>query len=301
MSDLKTLRNRIKSIKKTQKITKAMKMVAASKLRKARQEAEQARLFTENVREDFFACLTDVNDSDELGFDFFKNQETKKVLLVLVSTDRGLCGGLNTNLIRYCLNKAKKIKDSGKDCKILCIGKKGRDIIKSKSPGLVYDFVEGFSSRKIDVESIANIRDCIFNAALEEHFQEVRLIVPVFVSAITQNISDTLFLASRDRLLEENNKKNIKVSKDINKYDFEYEPNKTAVISELFKYYVFATLQQDFYETFASEQGARMTAMDNAINNCSDLIDKITLKYNRTRQSKITTELIEIIAATEAI
>ncbi|MBT4921976.1 MAG: ATP synthase F1 subunit gamma [Rickettsiales bacterium] len=299
MADLKTLRNRIKGIKNIQKITQAMKVVAASKLRRARMEAEEARLFTETTCSSFLHSLSSLNDSDEIGLDFLNVENAQKTLLVLVSTDRGLCGGLNNNLIKHTLSAAEVISSEGLECKILAIGKKATDAIKSRAPELVYSTSEGFSSRKISLGIVSEIKARILKAVNEEGFVRVRMIFPGFESAMSQVVRDELFIASKDELIS--NIEEVKEGSHDDLIEFEYEPSKEEVILSLFDYYVLSSLNQAFYETYASEQGSRMSAMDNAVNNCHDMVSKLTLVYNRTRQAKITTELIEIISAVESI
>ena len=277
-----------------------MKVVAASKLRKARMAAEETRLFTNATRSSFLHSLSSLDNSDNIGLDFMHTKDAKKTLLVLVSGDRGLCGGINNNIIKYTIASANKIISDGRECKIAIIGKKATDGIASRFPNLVFSTSEGFSSRKIDLEAVNNIKAKILSSINDEGFNRVRIIYSGFESAISQVVVDKLFIASKEDLLAELAEE----TKDQSQNDlveFEYEPSKEQVILSLFDYYVLSTLNQAFFESYASEQGARMTAMDNAVNNCSELVNKLTLVYNRTRQAKITTELVELISAVESI
>jgi F-type H+-transporting ATPase subunit gamma len=298
MSDLKTLRNRIKGVKNIQKITQAMKVVAASKLRKARIAAEESRLFSDATRSSFFNSIKSIEASDDINLDFLSNTESSKTLLIVVASDRGLCGGLNNNLVKYSIAKAKSINENGGDCKLFLIGKKVSDPIKTRAPELILSQNEGFSSRKIDVEKVVEFKNQILALVNQENFGSVRLIYTGFESAISQTIIDKLFIGSKNNLLSEFDNSGEKID---SKTNFEYEPNKEEVILALFDYYMLSSLNQSFYESFASEQGARMSAMDNAVKNCKELTNKLTLIYNRTRQAKITTELVEIISAVESL
>jgi len=298
MADLKTLRNRIKGVKNIQKITQAMKVVAASKLRKARISAEESRLFSDATRSSFFNSIKSIEPSDDISLGFLNNSESKKTLFVVVASDRGLCGGLNNNLVKYSIAKAKEINANGGECKLFLIGKKVVDAIKSKAPELILSENEGFSSRKIEVEKVTDFKNQILEIVEEQNYDSVRLIYTGFESAISQTTIDQLLIGSKYELLSEFDNDN---NANASNVDFEYEPNKQEVILALFDYYMLSGLNQSFYESFASEQGARMTAMDNAVKNCKELTDKLTLVYNRTRQAKITTELVEIISAVESL
>lgn len=299
MSDLKTLRNRIKGIKNIQKITQAMKVVAASKLRKARQAAEETRLFSDSTKNAFIHTLQSINSSDEIGLDFLDKETPESSLIVIVSSDRGLCGGLNTNLVKHTASVIEEIRSKGQDCKLLLIGKKAGDSLSNRYQDLVFDKIDGFSSRKISLEEVIRIKNIIMDSVKQKQFDNVRIIYSGFESAISQIVVDKLFIGSRKDLLSQIEDSSSSDSND--HIEFEYEPNKKEVILGLFEYYIISTLNQAFFESFASEQGARMTAMDNAVNNCNELVRKLTLVYNRTRQAKITTELVEIISAVESL
>lgn len=299
MADLKTLRNRIKGVKGIKKITQAMKVVAASKLKKARNSAEEARLFTNATRSAFLNSLSSIDGSDEVGLSFLNVRKAHKVLLVVVSTDRGLCGGLNTNIVKHTMKQVAKIRAEGQDCKVFAIGKKAAEAIKHKDPDVLLKVSEGFSSRKIDLDSVNEIKKFILHAVDELDFKSVRIVYPGFVSAISQVVIDKLFIGSKTELLDSLVEEG--ADEKYSHTEFEYDPSQEEVVQGLFDYYVLSTLNQALFESYASEQGARMTAMDNAVNNCSDLVGKLTLVYNRTRQAKITTELVEIISAVESI
>ncbi len=290
MADLKTLKIRINSIKKTQKITKAMKMVAASKLRKARQNAESSRLYNQSLNK---IMHTQLQVSEEL----FENRnivsgadKEKNILLVIISSDRGLCGGINTNLSKFVLAQIKKHKDQGLVVSKIFVGRKSSDYVQRFEKNNILLVKEGFSSRKITVNEAKELTQEIIKLFKEEKFDICKVIYPKFKTAISQEMTETsLIPCEKGELVEESS------------IEYDYEPKKAELLEYVAEKRISSELYQSFLECFASEQGARMTAMDSAVNNCTDLIKTLSLKYNRTRQAKITTELVEIIASVESL
>lgn len=290
MADLKTLKLRINSIKKTQKITKAMKMVAASKLRRAREAAEDARSYSQGFQ-DLLASHMGSKDSG-IGKRniIYGVNNPKTILFILVTTDRGLCGGLNANLVRYTIKEIKALTAKNYQVKVWCIGKKGFDQLKMLYGDKIINNQAGYSSKKITYNDAQDIAAQVIELFMQEDVDICEVIYPKFQSAITQDTTkQRLFPCQID---DKNEKQEVL---------FEYEPKKEVLLEEIVKKNVAVQLFQSFVETYASEQGSRMSAMDNAVNNCSELVQRLNLLYNRTRQAKITTELVEIISAAESI
>lgn len=289
MADLKTLKSRISSIKKTQKITKAMKMVAASKLRRAREAAENARLYSDTLAE-IIAKQANVKSSNINRSIVYGALEPKKILLILNSSDRGLCGGLNTNLVKFIIAKKTEYENQGLEVKIWLIGKKANDQLKHICPDNIFKHQLGFSSKAIQYKDAAEISTELVRLFNKSEIDICKIIYPFFSSAISQEPKELGLIPAEIS--------DVNLDNDI---EYDYEPDKEELLDSLVPKNISIQLFQSFLETFASEQGSRMTAMDNAVNNCSDLIKRLNLQYNRTRQAKITTELVEIISAAESI
>jgi F-type H+-transporting ATPase subunit gamma len=298
MADLKSLKIRIGSIKKTQKITKAMKMVSAAKLRRARIAAENARDYSNKMQE-IVAAQTAANEGGSAERSLLNGSGSDKVtFLVMITTDRGLCGGLNTNLCKYIAAQIKQVESQkGKSVKILAIGKKGYEFCKGHFPKNLFLNKEGFSSRPVTYQAAIEQGLEIIELFSKEEFDVCRLIFPEFRTAMNQEIKDEQLIPAASTDAVEQGEK----SKTQESVEYEYEPTKAALLDELLPKNIKIQLFQALLETYASEQGARMTAMDNAVNNCDELIKKLNLVYNRTRQAQITTELIEIISASESV
>ena len=289
MADLKTLKLRIGSIKKTQKITKAMKMVAASKLRRAREAAENARLYSDNLAK--IIAKQANNKSDHIGRSVVYGVENpKKILLLLNSSDRGLCGGLNTNLVKFTLAKKREYEQQGLEVKIWLIGKKANDQLKYICPELIIKNQLGFSAKSVAYKDAVDISSEIISLFNQEEIDSCKIIYPFFKSAIAQEPKELGLIPAE-------------IAEDdvVDSLEYDYEPDKEQLLQDIVPKNISIQLFQAFLEGYASEQGSRMTAMDNAVNNCADLIKRLNLQYNRTRQAKITTELVEIISAAESI
>lgn len=291
MADLKTLKLRIGSIKQTQKITKAMKMVAASKLRKAREAAENARLYTETLADIISSQATENNANNNERSLIYGTKNAKKILLLVNSSDRGLCGGLNTNIVKFVKQAIAKYEQENLEVKLLLIGKKANDQLKTQFKDYIHEYQLGFSSKAITYTDATELSDKIINLFTEEQIDICKIIYPYFSSAIAQEPKEI-------DLIPVNVKESGSTEESL---DFEYEPSKELLLDEIIPKNITTQIFQSLLETYASEQGSRMTAMDNAVNNCAELIKKLNLQYNRTRQAKITTELVEIISAAESI
>ncbi len=291
MADLKTLKLRIGSIKQTQKITKAMKMVAASKLRKAREAAENARLYTETLADIISSQASDNNANNNERSLIYGTKNAKKILLLVNSSDRGLCGGLNTNIVKFVKQAIAKYEEENLEVKLLLIGKKANDQLEAQFKDYIHEYQLGFSSRAISYNDATELSDKIINLFTEEEIDICKIIYPYFSSAIAQEPKEI-------DLIPVNIKESDSTEESL---EFEYEPSKELLLDEIIPKNITTQIFQSLLETYASEQGSRMTAMDNAVNNCAELIKKLNLQYNRTRQAKITTELVEIISAAESI
>ncbi|NLR71595.1 F0F1 ATP synthase subunit gamma [Novosphingobium sp. ERN07] len=290
MASLKELKGRINSVKSTQKITKAKQMVAAAKLRKAQAAAEAARPYASRLAEVMGSLAAKVAGQDNGPLLMRGTGSDQRHLLVVVNTDKGLCGGLNSNLVKEAKLQARALEAAGKTVTFYLVGKKGRAPIRRDYPNGIaagYDTslvrTPGFD----EAAAIAHDLIAMFEAG---KFDVAHLIAPEFKNALTQLPVTTQI---------------IPVPAPTNTVAIdavvEYEPGEEEILEELLPRYVTTQLFGALLEREASEQGASMTAMDNATRNAGELINKLTIQYNRSRQAAITTELIEIIAGAEAL
>ncbi|GAB4123736.1 MAG: F0F1 ATP synthase subunit gamma [Rhodothalassiaceae bacterium] len=290
MASLKDLRNRIASVKSTQKITKAMKMVAASKLKRAQEAAEAARPYAERMA-GVIASLGARVTTPETAPKLLVGTGRDDVWLVVVATsERGLCGGFNTNIVRAARRRIEALLAEGKTVKILCIGRKGRALLQRNYGSMIVDTVDLSGSRRIgfnDAESIARRVRVMFE---EGAFDVALLFYARFQSALTQVPTERQLIPA-----------SFEASGDDVAASHEYEPDEETILETLLPRNVAVQIFTALLENAASEQGARMTAMDSATRNAGDLIDRLTIVYNRTRQAAITKELIEIISGAEAL
>ena len=295
MPSLDDLKKRIASVKSTQKITKAMKMVAAAKLRKAQEAAEQSRPYSDNMK--------NLMDSISRGFvptDNSRNlltgsNEDKTYLLVLFTSERGLCGGFNSQISKALREKVVDLQKENKTVKIICIGKKGYDIVKRQYGDQIVDTVDLSAVKSIQYEDAKKISDKIIKMYFDAEFDKCLIFYNKFKSVISQIPTEQQVVPAE--IVENDNDENI--SRD-NSF-FEFEPNEKEILEELLPLNFAVQIFKALLESSASEQGSRMSAMDNASRNASDMIDSLTLFYNRSRQAVITKELIEIISGAEAV
>ncbi len=298
MASLKDLRNRINSVKATRKITSAMKMVAAAKLRRAQEQAEAARPFAERMER----MLASLGGSMNLATGaprLLAGTGSDQVHLVVVATaDRGLCGGFNTNIVRRARRLIEDLLSQGKTVKILCVGRKGRDQLRRTYREYIQDTIEGIGRRNVEfveADQIATRLTEMFDAG---EFDVATIVYARFKSAISNEITVQQIIPAplpvAGEVVEERTS-----GQPLALY--EYEPSEEAILAELLPRNVAIQLYRALLENAASEHGARMTAMDNATRNAGEMIDRLTLSYNRTRQAQITKELIEIISGAEAI
>lgn len=291
MANLKDLKNRINSVKSTQKITSAMKVVAASKLRRAREKAEAAEPYATRMAMVLQTLAANVSEASAPKL-LVGNGNDKTHLIAVVSSDRGLCGGFNTHLIKAVKAKIEALEVEGKNVKIICIGKKGYEQIHRLHENKIIDRVEDISKKRVipfsDAQEQANKIIEMFN---KEDFDVCTIFYNRFVSAISQEVTEQQLIPLKLEGGATEKKASV----------YEYEPSEEKILADLLPKNIAVQIYNTFLESAASEHGARMSAMDNATRNAGEMIKKLTLVYNRTRQAAITTELIEIIAGAEAV
>ncbi|TDI61681.1 MAG: F0F1 ATP synthase subunit gamma [Alphaproteobacteria bacterium] len=296
MANLKDLKNRINSVASTQKITKAMKMVAASKLRRAQEAAEAARPYAERM-ENVLSGLADSVKGVAGAPKLLVGTGTDKTHLVIVATsERGLCGGFNTSIVKAARLKIQELTKAGKTVKILCIGRKGFTQLQRVYGEKIIEVVDLSEVKNLRFSDVSPIADKVLGMFDASEFDFVTLFYARFKSALTQIVTEQqLIPAAFEEKEGEAKGEGLKGS------IYEYEPEEKEILSTLLPRNVAVQLFRALLENAASEQGARMTAMDSATRNAGDMIDRLTLQYNRTRQAAITNELIEIISGAEAL
>ena len=291
MPSLKDLKNRIGSVKSTQKITSAMKMVAAAKLRKAQEQAIASRPYCSSMEKIVSSLANKLIDNAP---DLLKGKkDIKKQLLVVFSADRGLCGGFNGSISRAVKLEVKKSKDLGIETKLLFVGRKSADTLKKDFQQHIVEIVTGNSTNPIYSDALS-ISSKIVDLYQKDEFGSCKIIFNKFVSAITQEVT------LKSLIPIETNNEDVSNNNQVSSV-YEYEPSEEVILEELLNKNIATQLFSAQMESTASELAARMTAMDNATRNAGDLIDRLTLQYNRTRQAFITKELIEIISGAEAL
>ena len=296
MANLKDLKNRINSVTSTQKITKAMKMVAASKLRRAQEAAEAARPYAERM-ENVLSGLADSVKGIAGAPKLLVGTGTDKTHLVIVATsERGLCGGFNTSIVKAARLKIQELTKAGKTVKILCIGRKGFAQLKRIYGEKIIEVVDLSEVKNLGFSDVSPIADKVLGMFDASEFDFVTLFYARFKSAMTQIVTEQQLIPAAFE-----KKENEAPSEGLKGSIYEYEPEEKEILSTLLPRNVSVQLFRALLENAASEQGARMTAMDSATRNAGDMIDRLTLQYNRTRQAAITRELIEIISGAEAL
>ena len=294
MASLKFLRNRISSVKSTQKITKAMKMVAAAKLRKAQQNAENARPYSEKLNSIISNLKNSVTDMDSAPKLLVGNQKNEIHLCVVLSSDRGLCGGFNTNICRKAKIYFEKILNEKKILKIIVVGGKANDQLKRKYNQYIIDRITLKDEKVVSFGKAQEITDKILNLFTRSEFDICTLFYNQFKSVISQ-------IPQAQQLIPVSIEQKSNQQTLVNNSEYEYEPDENDILENLLPKNIATQIYAAFLENQASEQGSRMSAMDNATRNAGDLIAKLTINYNRTRQAVITKELIEIISGAESL
>ena len=294
MPSLDDLKKRITSVKSTQKITKAMKMVAAAKLRKAQESAESGRPFAEKMQSVISNLALNAN-SESASPLLIGKKNNNKHLIVMVSADKGLCGGFNSSIARYTRDYIENLDKAGKQYLVYVVGRKAGDVLTQKISNNIFDKEEGIQGNFLKFSDVETVSKKILSAFSDEKFGSVSIIFNSFVNAITQKVTLKNLIPA-----EINENKSSVENKDIERF-YDYEPDEKDILDELLPQNITTQIYSALLESSAAELAARMTAMDNATRNAGDMIDNLTLVYNRTRQANITKELIEIISGAEAL
>ena len=292
MPNLKDLKTRINSVSSTQKITSAMKMVAAAKLRRAQEAAESGRPYAARMRS-VIASLAVKADKNSASPLLVGRETVKTHLLVMVSADKGLCGGFNGSIARLARQEISRLVAEGKKVQLYVVGRKAADNLGSEIADKTFARIEGVQGGVINYSSAADISEKIIDGFEDGSFDSVSMIYNQFVNAITQNVVHTSLIPAE-----------VQASDDDSEADghfYDYEPEEAEILGALLPQNLSTQLFSALLESSAAELAARMTAMDNATRNAGDMIDRLTLVYNRTRQANITKELIEIISGAEAL
>ena len=292
MPSLDDLKKRITSVKSTQKITKAMKMVAAAKLRKAQENAEKGRPFSEKMN-NIILNLSNLISDKNIASKFLVGTGKNNVhLCVVITADRGLCGGFNTNICRKAKNYFEKILKEEKTLKVFTVGSKGYDQLKRAYGSYIIEKVNFKGLKKITYKEAEEVGNKIIKLFNESQFDVCKIFYNKFKNVITQ-------IPQEQQLIPIESQKNGEEKISDNFYEF--EPEENEILNDLLPRNISTQIFKAFLENAASEQGSRMTAMDSATRNAGDLVDKLTITYNRSRQAAITKELIEIISGAESL
>ena len=293
MPSLDDLKKRIKSVKSTQKITKAMKMVAAAKLKKAQESAEKGRPYSDKMQNIILNLTKSFKEDSNAPKLLLGSGEDKVYLCVIMTADRGLCGGFNTNICKLAKKKMREFLNSGKKIKIITVGSKGYDQLKKEFNEFIIEKKSLKDKKKISFDDADLIGKKIVELFEKNEFDKCIIFYNNFKNVITQiPQAQQIIPAEIDRVEEK--------STD-NEVSYEFEPEEDEILEDLLPKNISTQIFKAFLENSASEQGSRMTAMDNATRNAGDLVDKLTINYNRSRQASITKELIEIISGAESL
>ncbi len=295
MPSLKDLRNRIASVKATQKITKAMQMVAAAKLRRAQLAAEEARPYAERMDVVMANLATALAGQDGAPPLMVGTGKDDVHLLVACTSERGLCGGFNTSIVRMVRAKARALLADGKQVKILCVGKKGFDQLNREFASLIIDQVDLREVKRIGFSNAQGIGARVLELFDESEFDVCTLFFARFQTVMTQVPTALQLIPAAPSGDDEEN------AMSGSNAAYEYEPEESEILVDLLPRNVSVQIFRALLENAASEQGARMSAMDSATRNAGEMIDALTMEYNRSRQAQITKELIEIISGAEAL
>lgn len=291
MASLDDLKKRIASVKSTQKITKAMKMVAAAKLRRAQESAEKGRPYSEKMNNIILNLSSGISDKENAPKLLSGSGNDKVHLCVVMTSDRGLCGGFNSNIIKKAKSYFTKLAESGKDLKIVTVGSKGNDQLKRAYGDNIIaniSFKESKHANYFDAEKVGKMVIEKFGA---EEFDVCTIFYNQFKNVITQIPQAQQIIPLNVENSEE----------DKSEDSYEFEPDEDEILSNLLPKNISTQIFKAMLENSASEQGSRMSAMDNATRNAGEMVDKLTIEYNRSRQAAITKELIEIISGAESL
>ena len=290
MASLDDLKKRIASVKSTQKITKAMKMVAAAKLRRAQESAEKGRPYSEKMNNVILNLSYGISDKENAPKLLSGTGQEKTHLCVVMTSDRGLCGGFNSNIIKKAKSYFTKILDEGKELKIITVGSKGNDQLKRVYGDKIIEnisFKESKNANYFDADKVGKMVIEKFEAG---EFDVCTIFYNQFKNVITQ-------IPQAQQIIPLNNEGEENSSEE----SYEFEPDEDEILSNLLPKNISTQIFKAMLENSASEQGSRMSAMDNATRNAGEMVDKLTIEYNRSRQAAITKELIEIISGAESL
>ncbi|MDG2007529.1 MAG: F0F1 ATP synthase subunit gamma [Alphaproteobacteria bacterium] len=293
MPNLKDLKTRIASVKSTRKITSAMKMVAASKLRRAQELAESSRVYSESLGFILSSLAGGSKDNSDLPEILVGRQNPKVALLVINSSDRGLCGGFNSSLFRSAVNWIKEKKSHGIEVKLMPIGKKASAFYKRSDIEVLENF-EDLNTNDRQIEVSEQVKNKITDLFESKSIDEVFILYNKFISAIAQEPTYKSLIPLEQAAGDDN-------ASEGSNSSFEFEPDKNELLEYLIPRNFLTQVYGSILESSAAEHAARMTSMDNATRNAGDMIEGLTMTYNRTRQAVITKELIEIISGAEAV
>ncbi len=291
MASLDDLKKRISSVKSTQKITKAMKMVAAAKLRRAQESAERGRPYSEKMNNIILNLSSGLSDKENAPKLLTGTGEDKVHLCVVMTADRGLCGGFNSNIIKKAKSYFKKLSDNGKTLKIITVGSKGYDQLKRVYKDSIIENISFKESKNANYFEANKVGKIIIEKFENKEFDVCTIFYNQFKNVITQ-------IPQEQQIIP------LKMTEDeINKSDesYEFEPDEDEILGNLLPKNISTQIFKAMLENSASEQGSRMSAMDNATRNAGEMVDKLTIEYNRSRQAAITKELIEIISGAESL
>ncbi|WP_316015031.1 F0F1 ATP synthase subunit gamma [Roseobacter sp. HKCCA0434] len=292
MPSLKDLKIRIESVKSTRKITKAMQMVAAAKLRRAQEAAEAARPYAERMEAVVGNLAAGVKNSDTAPRLLRGTGSDETHLLIVATAERGLCGGFNTNIVKLARAHIQRLQSEGKTVKILTVGKKGREQLRRDYRDLMVDHVDLSGVKRVGYENAAEVAEDVLSRFAKGEFDVATIFYGAFENVITQRPTAQQIIPAQ---VDED------ADADAGPALYDYEPEEEAILADLLPRAVSTQIFAALLENAASEQGARMSAMDNATRNAGEMIDKLTIEFNRTRQAAITNELIEIISGAEAL
>lgn len=296
MANLKELRNRISSVTSTQKITRAMQMVAASKLRKAQDAVESTRPYSDKLSTVVGNLSKEMEGDDNAPKLLVGNGKSQRYLLVVATSERGLCGGFNSSITRLASQSARKLIKEGKDVKFICIGKKGKAALNREFGKNIIEFFDFSEVRNLGFSEGDSVAKKIISLFDDDSFDICQLYYSKFESVLTQ-------IPTEQTIIPFGLNSNTEADEDNSNQEacYEYEPDEMDILKDLLPKNLSIQVFRALLENFASEQGARMSAMDNATRNASEMIDKLKITYNRSRQATITSELIEIISGAEAL
>ena len=292
MPSLKDLKIRINTVKSTQKITSAMKMVASAKLKKAQEKAESGRPYATKMSSIVSTLASKVNKSSGPKL-LFGNNSDKNILIVAISADRGLCGGFNNNISKEVRRRVKELENDGKIVKLILVGRKVGSVLKREMGDKIIGSFTGIQGDNLTFTKVSPVSLQILSLFEENNVDKVEMLYNRFQSVISQVVTKKQLIPAEvsDEKIEEEDQQTT----------YEYEPEEEIILNDLLPRNLSTQIYSALLESSAGELAARMTAMDNATRNAGELIDRLTLEYNRTRQAFITKELIEIISGAEAV